>query len=204
MPSYLSTIAMKWGSQAVVVICCCCTNSLQSLQPSQEAPGVPAPDPVPSHTLPLYNESIMWGWGGTYGLCPQTHAILVKSNLPGKHWVNRCVGICCRLMSLTVCASLFDFYAICCSFVSILRTCTTKPWEKTLKKGRSSKAFVNNSSPLRGPFVSGRFVTLWLTTAAFFKPTRCWIASLPRPSSEEGPTHACRFGFPFPGGGGYL
>lgn len=161
---------MKLRSQAVVVICCCCTESLQSLQPSQEAPGIPAPDPVPSHLLTLYNETMMWRWGRDV---EEEHMVCVHKHMPHwwnqtfqGSWVNRCVGICCRLMSLTVCTSLFDFYAICCSVVSILHTCA-KPLEKPLKRGCSLRAFINNSAPHRGPFGAGWSMTLWSTTAAF-------------------------------------
>lgn len=111
---------MKLRSQAVVVICCCFHR-------------VPAESPTVSggsrytcsrsSAIPyahIYDETTMRGWGkghagGTYGLCPQTHATLMKSNLPGKRGVKRCVGTCLRWMSPTFCASLFDFYAICCS-----------------------------------------------------------------------------------------
>lgn len=170
MASHLNTIGMKLRSQAVVVMCRCCTESLQSLQESLEAPHIPAPDPVPSHSLTLYNQTMMWGCGRDV---EEEHMVCVHKHMPHwwnqtfqGNWVNRCVGICCRLMSLTNCASLFDFYAICCSVVSILHTCA-KPSEKPLKRGGSLRVFVNNSAPCRGPFVSRWSVTLWLSTAAF-------------------------------------
>lgn len=110
MASHLNTIGMKLRSQAVVVMCRCCTESLQSLQESREAPHIPAPDPVPSHSLTLYNQTMMWGCGRDV---EEEHMVCVHKHMPHwwnqtfqGNWVNRCVGICCRLMSLTNCISV--------------------------------------------------------------------------------------------------
>lgn len=171
MASYLNTIGMKLRSQAVVVICCCCTESLQSLRPSQEAPRIPSPDPVPSHSLSLYNETRMWGCGRDV---EEEHMVCLHKHMP--HWWNQTfqgnaelIGVLgsaadwCHWLSVRLCSTFTPYVAL--SFPS----CTRAPnpgkslWKEGARRGNLSII----QQPVGVVLCLRWSVMLWLSSAAF-------------------------------------